>query len=625
MTDAIAHRGPDGEGVWTDAGAGIGFGHRRLAIIDLSPAGAQPMTSCSGRYVITFNGEIYNFPELRKRLSVERPDHPWRGQSDTEVLLEAISAWGFETALALADGMFALAVWDRETRTLMMARDRFGEKPLYYSLAKGRLSFGSELRCIRSQQNLSASDISLSSVEQLFQLSYIPAPHSIFSGVRKLPPAHWISISEADMRSGALPAPRPYWSAADAARRAAAQPFEGDEEAVVDRLQSLMEQAIASRLISDVPVGAMLSGGLDSAGIVAVAERVCGRSLHTFTVAMEGAYDESAIAAEVARTLGVRHEILPVGDREALEVVPRLCDIYDEPFADSSQIPTFLVARALRSRVTVALSGDGGDELFGGYNRYRMGPRAWSRLSRAPYGLRRPIGDLLTSSHGRRLAALAAGGANLDGEAAARVYKAFNLVGARDEDEVYRRLIRNWPWGRSPLASVGDGLDGLLPDEAHPRGSDMVRRMMLNDVVGYMPGDILTKVDRASMAVALECRPPFLTENLFMFSWSLPTARLIGPDGGKRPLRALVARHLPAELMNRPKRGFAAPIAGWLRGPLKSWADDLLSPARLKAGGFYKAEVVEGLWSRHRQGTTDNAAMLWPILMFESWRDRHLQ
>lgn len=624
MTDVIAHRGPDGGGTWVDPGAGIGLGHRRLAVIELSDAGAQPMVSNSGRYAITFNGEIYNYPDLKTRLSREQPDLAWRGQSDTEVLLEAIAAWGLETALTQADGMFALAIWDRETRSLRLARDRFGEKPLYYSLAAGRLAFGSELRCIGSQQKLSASDISPDALEQLFQLSYIPAPHSIFSQVKKLPPASWVSISAEDIRSGELPPPRPYWSPVDAARNAAAIPFEGDDDAVVDRLQVLLEQAIASRLVSDVPVGAMLSGGVDSASIVAMAERVCGRSLHTFTVAMEGAYDESGVAAEVARTLGVRHEILPVGDREALDVVPHLADIYDEPFADSSQIPTFLVARALRSRVTVALSGDGGDELFGGYNRYRMGPQAWSRLSRAPVGLRQPIGKFLTSPQGRRLAALAAGGAGLTGEAAGRVSKAFNLVGARDEDEIYRRVIRNWPWGQSPQARSGDLLDGLLPDEAHAPGSDMVRRMMLNDAVGYMPGDILTKVDRASMAVALECRPPFLTQSLFEFSCSLPPARLIGAEGGKRPLRALVARHLPAELMNRPKRGFAAPIATWLRGPLKSWADDLLSTSSLTASGFYQTGLVEGLWSRHRQGTADNASMLWPVLMFESWRRRHL-
>lgn len=624
MTDAIAHRGPDGEGIWIDGDAGVGFGHRRLAIIDLSPAGAQPMQSRSGRYVITFNGEIYNFPELKRRLSLEQPDHPWRGQSDTEVLVEAISTWGFETALSLLDGMFAVAVWDRKSRTLMLARDRFGEKPLYYSLAAGGLSFGSELRCIRSRQRLSASDISLNGLEQLFQHSYIPAPGSIYSGVQKLPSAHWISISAADVRAGELPAPRPYWSAADAARRAAAEPFEGDDEAVVDRLESLLEQAIASRLIADVPVGAMLSGGFDSASIVAIAERICGRSLDTFTVAMEGAYDESAIAAEIARTLGVRHEILPVGGREALEVVPKLADIFDEPFADSSQIPTYLVARALRSRVTVALSGDGGDELFGGYNRYRMGPRAWSRLSRIPYGVRRLVEQILSNGGGRRLAAFAAAAANLDGEAAARVYKAFNLVGARDEDEIYRRLIRHWPSGQSALASPGSSAEGVLAPEAPP-GSDIVRRMMLNDVVGYLPGDILTKVDRASMAVALECRPPFLTEPLFSFSWSLPTSRLIDPAGGKRPLRSLVARYLPAELMNRPKRGFSVPLAQWLRGPLKSWADDLLSHGRLKATGLYRADVVESLWSRHRRGISDNSAMLWPILMFESWRQQHLE
>lgn len=616
MADAIRHRGPDGSGVWVDRSAGVGLGHRRLAIIDLSETGAQPMASVSGRFELTYNGEIYNYAALKRDVEAAWPQVPWRGHSDTEVLLAAIELWGLQAALRRADGMFALALWDRKDRVLHLARDRFGEKPLYYGYGAAGLFFASELSAIQAATPLGAADIDPDSVADLLQFAYVPAPHSIFRSIKKLPPASIVVFSIDDVNARAWPRALTFWDAAEVALQAAAEPFQGDDQALDRELGEHISRAVASRLIADVPVGAMLSGGVDSTVISALAQQQVPGRLRTFTVGFDdAAYDEDTVAAAVARHLGTEHTALRVTAAETLDIVPRLSSIYAEPFADSSQLPTFVVSRALRTHVTVGLSGDGGDELFAGYNRYRFGPRVWNRLSRAPLPLRAALEPLVNSNdywavHG--LGRLR----GVRGEAAGRWTKAARLLDASSLDDVYDRLVRNWNATPPVLlnreyarVAIGKDLSSLEP----------ARRMMTRDVETYLPDDILTKVDRASMAVALECRPPFLTPDVFAFACALPLSRLIGPNGGKAPLRRLASRFVPAELMDRPKQGFAAPIDDWLRGPLRSWADDLLAADLLARGGHFKAGAVEALWRLHRSGQRDRGAQLWPILMFQSW------
>lgn len=621
MSDAIAHRGPDGSGVWVDPGAGAALGHRRLAVIDLTAAGAQPMASSSGRYVISFNGEIYNFDRLREQVEQARPGQSWRGHSDTEVLLEAIDAWGLAPALRRIDGMFALALWDRSSRALSLARDRFGEKPLYYGMIGGRFLFGSELRALRAVADLGEADIDVDSLEWLFQTSYIPAPRSVFRGVHKLPPASVLTITAAEVREGVEPVVRSYWDLVAAAREAADSPFEGDDEAMTDRLQALLEQSLRRRIVADVPVGAMLSGGVDSATVVAVAQSVVGAPLKTFTVGFDDrAHDESVEAEAIARAIGTDHTTIQLGSAEILDAVQKMATVYDEPFADSSQVPTYLICQALRRDVTVALSGDAGDELFGGYNRHIVAERLWRRLEKIPSAARAAGAGAVRMAGGESLVALAAGVAGIRGEAALRLQKASRLVDADSGEDLYLRLISHWRRGARVSRGRAWAPDLLGRDRLSPADDSFTRQMILNDTVGYLPNDILTKVDRASMAVALEARVPFLTPDLFSFAWSLPAERLIADGVGKRPLRRLAARYLPEGLMKRQKQGFSMPIGPWLRGPLKAWAGDLLSPSRLKAGGFYDVRQVEKAWREHQSGI-DNASALWSILMFEAWRD----
>jgi asparagine synthase (glutamine-hydrolysing) len=621
MSDAIAHRGPDGRGVWVDAEAGAALGHRRLAVIDLTEAGAQPMISTSGRYVISFNGEIYNFEGLRDAVEQARGGHQWRGHSDTEVLLEAIDLWGLAPALRRIDGMFALAVWDRSARALSLARDRFGEKPLYYGTVDRQFLFGSELRALRAVADLGEADIEVNSLEWLFQTSYIPTPLSIFRGVHKLPPGLTLTITSADVVAGREPDVRSYWDAADVARRSASTPFIGDDEAMTDRLQSLLEQSISRRMVADVPIGAMLSGGVDSAGIVAVAQSIASTPMKTFTVGFEdSAHDESAQAAAIAAALGTDHTTLHLGAADILKAVEAMATVYDEPFADSSQVPTYLICQSLRRDVTVALSGDAGDELFGGYNRHIAGEKIWRGLQRVPLQHRRLISGAVRLAGGEALITLGAGLAGVRGEAAQRWQKASRLIDAGSENELYLRLISHWC--RGTVVSTGrDWAPALLnPDYLAGDDNTLTRRMMLNDTLGYLPNDILTKVDRASMAVSLEARVPFLSPDLFEFAWSLPTGRLVQNGVGKMPLRRLANRYLPEGLMKRQKQGFSMPVGTWLRGPLKAWAADLLSPERLRASGRYNFKVVEKAWRDHQSGI-DNASGLWSILMFEAWRD----
>lgn len=621
MTDAIAHRGPDGSGVWTDGVAGIALGHRRLAVLDLTPTGAQPMASASGRYVVTFNGEIYNFAGLRRRIDETGSGPVWRGHSDTEILVAAFEQWGLQATLPLLEGMFVLALWDREQRSLSLARDRFGEKPLYYGVSDNTLVFGSELRALRTRMRLGDADIDLEGLSSLLHRSYVASPHSIFRQIVKLPPATWLTLRAADVAAGVLPQPEPYWDAKAAALRARANPFRGGDVELVDELKTLLERSVSLRMVADVPVGSMLSGGIDSTCISAVAQSLSSRPLKTFTIGFESAaYDESPHAAAVAAAIGSDHTTLMMGVDELTDAVTLMPGVYDEPFADSSQVPTFLVSRALRQHVTVALSGDAGDELFGGYLRHRVGPELWRKLARFPLPLRRAAARLVSIGGGSLGPTALAALLGAKGEAAGRIYKACRLIDASSPDDLYARLTRHSEPGASVMnpalnAHLGDSRKALADGEL-----DIARRMMLHDTIDYLPNDILTKVDRAAMAVALETRPPFLDTQMFGFAWSLPTDRLISNGAGKQPLRALAARYVPAAMIDRPKQGFAMPFAAWLRAPLRSWADDLLSPSALAASGFYDVARVERLWARHRSGAADHAAQLWPVLMFEAWR-----
>jgi len=614
MQNALVHRGPDAAGVWTDAAAGLALAHRRLSILDLSEAGAQPMLSVSQRYALTYNGEIYNFETVRSWLQAAGWNAPWRGHSDTEVLLAAIEHWGLQGALDRIDGMFAFAIWDRKLRQLTLVRDAFGEKPLYYGLCGGRLLFGSELSSLAAAAPQGLGDYDPQAVAVLLRSMCIPAPLTIYRTISKLPPSQHLVISERDVASRTLPAPVSYWSASSAARAAAAKGFDGSREQADEHLAKLLEASVRDRLMADVPVGAMLSGGIDSSVICAFAQSLSKGPLRTFTIGFgDPAYDESSIAAEVACHLGTDHTTVRIGDDQVLAIVPDMHRVYDEPFADSSQLNTAVLSQALRREVTVALSGDAGDELFGGYVRYRSAPAIWSRLRKVPLPFREAGASALRRLGPDRIAALLASLKGAGGESAGRLWKGLALVGSRSDSDMYRRLLSVWGEAQPP----GDA--GSLATLFEDPDLSFARRMMLSDTIGYLPSDILTKVDRAAMWTSLETRIPFLNREIFEFAWSLPDEFLFDNNRGKLPLRRIAARFLPEEVLDRPKRGFAAPLGAWLRGPLREWADDLLRNEQASSWGMMDPDAIQQAWQVHQAGKWDQSSRLWPVLMFESW------
>jgi asparagine synthase (glutamine-hydrolysing) len=598
MSDCLQHRGPDAGGTWLDDAAGVALAHRRLAIIELSAAGAQPMHSASARFVIVYNGEIYNHLELRREIEATGAPVAWRGHSDTETLLRGIEHLGLGRTLAAARGMFAFALWDREQRRLTLARDRLGEKPLYYGRQGEYWLFGSELKALRAHPAFDAG-IDRAALAQLLARGFVGAPASIYSGIHKLPPGCTVTL-----QAGSAGAPVPYWSLAAVAAQGLAQPFEGDDEAAVRRLDQVLGDAVVEQTIADVPVGAFLSGGIDSTSVVAQLQARSSRSVRTFTIGFrEAEFDEARHAAAVAAHLGTDHAELQVTARDALDIVPRMPQLFDEPFGDSSAIPTHLVSAFARRHVTVSLSGDGGDELFGGYHRYHQTARIWRGVGRVP-GFARAL-----------LSGACRAAARLGGDAdESRLARLSRYLAARSGEACYATQVELWP---GPMVRDGDA-SLAEPPAALARG-DLYARMMFADAVSYLPDDILAKVDRAAMAVSLETRVPMLDPRVVEFAWSLPARMKVRDGDGKWLLKRVLDRYVPRELMERPKMGFGVPVAAWLRGPLRPWAEELLAESRLRGEGYFDAARVRRRWARHLAGHEDAADALWPVLMFQAW------
>lgn len=627
VTDALAHRGPDDSGVWTDPSIAVALGNRRLAIRDLSPMGHQPMVSADGRFVLVFNGEIYNFASMREQLA--GLDHRFRGRSDTEVLLAAVSQWGLAPALEHTNGMFALALWDRAERQLWLARDRVGEKPLYYGWLGGTFFFGSELKALRSHPDF-AGEIDRDALTLFFRHKYIPHPWCIFKGIRKLPPG-CVAVVRPD--GGAAPVePVPYWDATVAAEAAERDPFQGPIGEAVEQLDALLLDAVGLRMGSDVPLGALLSGGIDSSAVVALMQAQSDRPVRSFTIGFEeGAFDESSHATVVARHLGTDHTTMTVTARDALDTIPLLPAIYDEPFADSSQIPSYLVSKLARTHVTVALSGDGGDEVFGGYNRYVWVPRLARWSARMPNGARHTTAAVLSSVNPATWDRLLAGvGPYLPSKfrhrtAGDKLTKLIDGLRAAGPDELYRRLVSHW---QEPSSLVIDGVEPTTPvsdPSGRPPIADFTQMMMFLDATTYLPEDILAKVDRASMASSLEVRPPYLDPRVVEFAWRLPVDLKIVDGVGKAPLRGVLDRYVPRHLVERPKMGFGVPIGDWLRGPLKEWAASLLDPQALARDGILRVEPIRRVWEQHVSGRQNRQYLLWDVLMFQSWLESSRQ
>ncbi|MGB5051840.1 MAG: asparagine synthase (glutamine-hydrolyzing) [Caldilineaceae bacterium] len=617
MSCALMHRGPDGEGIWTNAAEGIGLAQRRLAIIDLSPAGKQPMFSVCGRYVIVFNGEIYNYPQLREELGATES---YRGHSDTEVLLAAIRRWGLAEALRRSVGMFALALWDRQEHTLWLARDRMGEKPLYYGVMGDTLLFGSELKGLRCHPAW-RGEVNREALALFMRHNYIPAPYTIYTGVHKLLPGTLLRLPCNGAPQAWHSLPQAFWSVREQAQAGQRQPFTGDDAAAVDELDRLLRQSVAGQMLADVPLGAFLSGGIDSSTVVALMQAQSDRPVRTFTIGFsEAGFNEAKHAKVVAAHLGTEHTELYISPQEAQAVIPHLPTLYDEPFADSSQIPTFLVSQLARRHVTVSLSGDGGDELFGGYDRYRVGKNLWQKIQRIPLPVRHFVAAGIDTVVPYRTSGLLPPGIqHILMTSLSRGHKLAEVMRNPSARSFYRQIVSHW---KQPTALV---LHSNEPETILTRSlSDvdslcLLQQMMVWDMLSYLPDDILVKVDRASMGVSLESRAPLLDHRVVEFALSLPLGLKVRNGQGKWLLRQVLDRYVPSTLIDRPKMGFGVPIHEWLRGPLRGWAEELLSVERLRREGYLHAESVRSAWTAHLDQHPAYHSALWNVLMFQAW------
>lgn len=619
MRDKLDHRGPDDAGYWLDPEAGIAFGHRRLSIVDLSSSGQQPMVSMSGRYVLLFNGEIYNHLELRRELETDR-HIAWRSQSDTESLLAAAEVWGLERALKACVGMFAVALWDRENRTLSLARDRMGEKPLYYGWQGGNLLFGSELKALRAHYAFE-SEVNEDALPLYLRHGYIPAPWCVWKNIQKLLPGTWITFpahGDLDVQ------PRPYWSFYEAALQGQAAPFNRSDKEAIDALETALSAAVSGQMMADVPLGAFLSGGIDSSTVVALMQAQSSQRVKTFTIGFaESGYNEAIHAKAVASHLGTDHAELYVTAEQARGVIPNLSSIYDEPFGDSSAIPTYLVSQLARQKVTVSLSGDGGDELFGGYGRYfnSTAERIWKFGNSAPTIARNLVAGALRSKLPLYADAMLhklteVAGRPTVSSLAARCTLTAHLLQCRTHQEYYRTITSQWnPTPTQPSVPLAYGLS----DWQQAQIMNSVERMMAQDSVTYLPDDILMKVDRAAMAVSLESRVPLLDHRVVELAWRTPYHQKVRNGQSKWLLRQVLYRHVPRHLMDRPKMGFGVPIDHWLRGPLRDWGEDLLSTRRLEEGGFLDCKAVRRRWHEHQTGRRNWRDSVWGVLMWQAW------
>lgn len=621
MADPLIHRGPNNGGYWCDVNHRIGLGHRRLSIVDLSPAGHQPMHSISGRYVIAFNGEIYNHLLLRQALEAICQNPIWRGHSDTETLLASFDAWGIEATIKKSIGMFAFAIWDKQTHTLTLGRDRLGEKPLYYGWQGDTFLFGSELKALKAHPAFLAK-IDRNSLALLMRHNCIPAPYSIYQCIAKLQPGCLLTVSLNQREMCLLP----YWSGKQAVEDGLAQPFKGSPSEAVDALEKLLRDAVGQQMMADVPLGAFLSGGVDSSTVVALMQAQSSHPVRTFSIGFnEDRYNEAQHAKTVAQHLGTKHTELYVTSKDALDVIPHLPSLYDEPFADSSQISTFLVSKMARQDVTVALSGDAGDELFGGYNRYVLTNRWWSHLKNLPMGIRQVLASSITVASPQSwdtflkpLLTVLPRSASVT-NVGDKLHKGAGVLTSRSATELYRGMVSHWSDPESLVLGAKEYATVLTDPTRQPLINGEIEKMMALDMLSYLPDDILTKVDRAAMGVSLETRVPFLDHRVVEFAWGLPLDYKLRDGVGKWVLRQVLYKYVPKEMIERPKMGFGVPIDAWLRGPLKEWAESLLSASRMKQEGFFQVEPIRQRWQEHLSGERNWQYHLWNILMFQAW------
>jgi asparagine synthase (glutamine-hydrolysing) len=610
MAETIHHRGPDDQGVWADAEAGMALGFRRLAILDLSPMGRQPMLSADERYVMIYNGEVYNFAELREKL--DSLGHRFRGTSDTEVMLAAIVQWGLEAAIRRFNGMFAIAIWDRQQKVLHLVRDRLGVKPLYYGWSKDVFLFGSELKALRAHPAFEA-EINRDSLSLYLRHNYIPSPHSIYKNINKLPPGTILSLAVNRGRQGGVMTT--YWSAYDAVELGKRDPFQGTAEDAVSELDTLLRESVKLRMIADVPLGAFLSGGIDSSTIVALMQTQSRTPVRTFTIGFhEGGYNEAIYAKAIARHLGTEHTELYITPEAAMAVIPHLPRLYDEPFSDPSQIPTFLVSQLARQHVTVSLSGDGGDELFGGYSRYSWAKKVWSVIGRIPSRVRHAADGVVSRFRSEQ---------NLSFGASNKFYYLSEMLkSSRQGEGIYLRAMSHLAQPDMQVINGHEPLTLLRTPGSWPVLTNFTLCMMYLDVMMYLPDDILVKLDRASMGISLEGRVPYLDDHrVAEFVWRLPFDLKVRGQIKKWILRQVLYRYVPKEMIERPKMGFGVPIDSWLRGPLREWAESLLNENRLKMEGYLNPSLIRERWSEHISGKYNWQFHLWDVLMFQAWLD----